>query len=510
MWQTFPIQVEGGLITNVAPIQLGLKFPGAATRLVNFESSVKGGYRRINGFTKWSPNLVPAINEESIILGVSFYNGAAIAVREGAIYSSTGGPWVTIASGRTHGPKHRYTKFNFTGVTKLLGTDSLNYPYIWDGTSFTNLTGSLDILGASHAIEFKDHLFFAKGSLITFSEPFQENQFNPANGAGSFRVDGPVTGFAVFRERLFIFTATKISVLSGSSVADFILSSVAEDIGCLFPDTIQEVGGDIMFLAADGLRLLGSTDKNDDFANNVASKPIQSDVTRLLKEYTGFTSVTVRGKSQYRLMCHLPGRPWQISEGLIATQTLKAQNADNPEGFEWSFTQGIKSFVAYSEIWNGTEYILSAGVCNASGQAAYVYRLESSSSFDGTKIKGSYWSPYFTFNDPTIRKTLYKLTMHVTPEGTFNGLVSVNFDQGVPNRIQPSSRSFSNFGGGGTTWGSAQAVWGQFSYADPPDTEIRIQLIGSGRNASLQFEFTNGDPFTIDTILIEFGINERR
>lgn len=510
MWQTFPIQVEGGLVTNVAPIQLGMKMPGAAQRLVNFESSVKGGYRRINGFTKWSPNLVPASNAESHILGVSFFNGTAIAVREGSIYGSTGGAWSTIASGRTHGPKHRYTKFNFNGTTKLLGVDSLNYPYTWDGTTFTNLTGNTDIQGASHAIEFKDHMFYAKGSLVTFSEPFQENQFDPGDGAGSFRVDGDVTGFAVFRERLFVFTANKISALSGSSVADFVLTSVAEDIGCLYPDTIQEVGGDIMFLAADGLRLLGSTDRNDDFANNVASKPIQSDVTRLLREYASFTSITVRGKSQYRLMCYLPGRPWQLSEGLIATQTLKAQNADNPEGFEWSFTQGIKSFVAYSELYNGVEYILSAGVCNSSGQLGYVYRLESSSSFDGVSIKSSYWTPYYTFNDPTIRKTLYRLTMHVTPEGTFSGLVAVDFDQGVPGRVQPSVRNFNNSGGGALTWGSSGAVWGSFSYANPPDTEIRIQLIGSGRNASLQFEFNNGDPFTIDTILLEFGINERR
>jgi hypothetical protein len=509
-WQTFPIQVEGGLITNVAPIQLGGRNPGAATRLVNFESSVKGGYRRINGFTKWSPDLVPAASETSHILGVVFFEGAVLAVREGSIYRSTGGEWTSIVTGRTHTTKHRYIKFNFDGTRKVLGTDGVNYPYTWDGTNFVNLTGSTDILGASHAIEFKDHIFYAVGSLVTFSEPFLENQFDPGDGAGSFRVDSAVTGFAVFRERLFIFTANKIHVLQGSSVADFSLSSVAEDIGCLYPDTIQEVGGDIMFLSADGLRLLGSTERNDDFANNVASKPIQSDVTRLLREYTGFSSVTVRGKSQYRLMCYLPGRPWQLSEGLIATQTLKAQNADNPEGFEWSFTTGIKSFVAYSELWNGQEYILSAGVCNASGQLAYVYRLESSSSFDGRPITAAYWTPYYSFEDPVIRKTIYTMTMYVTPEGTFSGKVNLDFDQGAASAAQPRAKNFSNSGGGAVLWDSAAAVWDSFNWSNPPDTRIRLQMIGSGKNTSLQFEFTNGDPFTIDTIMLEYSMNERR
>lgn len=510
MWQTFPIQVEGGLITNVAPIQLGIKAPGSATRLVNFESSTKGGYRRINGFTKWSTTLVPAVSAESHILGVAFFEGAVLAVREGSIYSSTGGAWTAIASGRTHTTKHRYTKFNFSGVRKVIGVDGVNYPYSWDGTNFVDLTGSVDVEGASHAISFKDHLFYAKGSLVTFTQPFLENGFDVGLGAGSFRVDSPVTGFAVFRERLFVFTAYKIHVLNGTSVSDWALTSVAEDIGCLYPDTIQEVGGDVMFLAADGLRLLGATERNDDFANNVASKPIQADVTRLLREYSGFSSVTVRGKSQYRLMCYLPGRPWPLSEGLIATQTLKAQNADNPEGFEWSFTNGIKSFVAYSELWNGVEYVISAGVCNQSGQTAYVYRLESGTTYDGVDIESSFWTPYYTFNDPVIRKTLYTMTMFVTPEGSFEGMVNVDFDQGVSTRIQPGAKDFSNEGGGGFTWGSAGAVWGSFSYADPPDTEIRQQLVGSGKNASLQFEFDGSDPFTIDTILIEFGINERR
>ncbi len=510
MYETFPIQVEGGLITNIPPIQLGVKSTGAATRLVNFESSVRGGYRRINGFTKWSPDLVPASVETSLILGVTFFEGEAIAVREGSIYRSNGGAWTSIATGRTHTTKHRYNKFNFNGTPKVMGTDGSNYPYTWDGTNFVVVNGSTDILGASHAIEFKDHMFYAKGDLVTFSEPFNENDFDVGDGAGQFRVDSDVTGFAIFRERLFIFTASKISVLQGNSVLDFTLSSVAEDIGCLYPDTIQEVGGDIMFLAADGLRLLGSTDRNDDFANNVASKPIQSDVTRLLREYSGFSSVTVRGKSQYRLMCHLPGKPWTLSEGLIATQTLKAQNADNPEGFEWSFTVGIKSFVAYSEVWNGEEYILSAGVCNSSGQLAYVYRLESSSNFDGVNIKANYWTPFYTFNDPVVRKTIYSMTLYATPEGSFDGMVNLEFDQGAGNKIQPSAKNFNNSGGGATSWGSFGAVWGAFSYSNPPDSEVRLQLVGSGKNARLQFEFDGGDPFTIDTILIEFGTNGRR
>ena len=51
-WQTYPVEFEGGLITNLSPLQHGLKAPGSARVLRNYEPSVEGGYRRIKGFDK--------------------------------------------------------------------------------------------------------------------------------------------------------------------------------------------------------------------------------------------------------------------------------------------------------------------------------------------------------------------------------------------------------------------------------------------------------------------------
>jgi len=58
-WETFPIELRGGLITNISPLQQGLQAPGSARKLVNFEPSVQGGYRRILGFEKTSDTFVP-------------------------------------------------------------------------------------------------------------------------------------------------------------------------------------------------------------------------------------------------------------------------------------------------------------------------------------------------------------------------------------------------------------------------------------------------------------------
>ena len=74
-----------------------------------------------------------------------------------------------------------------------------------------------------------------------------------------------ITALEVFRDQLIIFTEVSMQRLVGNTIADFTLQPVTNDIGCIESDTIQEVGGDIMFLAPDGLRLLSATDRIGDF-----------------------------------------------------------------------------------------------------------------------------------------------------------------------------------------------------------------------------------------------------
>ena len=59
-WQSNLIEIRGGLVSTLSRLQHGVKAPGSARVLTNFEPSVKGGYRRINGFTKFSDTPVPS------------------------------------------------------------------------------------------------------------------------------------------------------------------------------------------------------------------------------------------------------------------------------------------------------------------------------------------------------------------------------------------------------------------------------------------------------------------
>jgi len=195
-WQTAQIKFEGGLISNLSSVQQGMEAPGSATRLVNFEPSIGGGYGRIQGYNKWDSAEVTGSGQ---VWGVGFYDGEVLTARNGNVYRGSGSGWTSIAAGRTHTTKHRYHNYNLNGTRKIGAVDGSNYPYSWDGSSFVNINGSVDILGANHMVDFKDHMFYAAGDLVTFSVPFDETDFTVADGAGNFRMPGEVTGMIVFR-----------------------------------------------------------------------------------------------------------------------------------------------------------------------------------------------------------------------------------------------------------------------------------------------------------------------
>lgn len=68
--ETFAVSCTGGLVTNQPTLAQAAQMPGTARELVNFEPSVEGGYRRINGYTKWMPDPAP-------IIPTAYANGAS-------------------------------------------------------------------------------------------------------------------------------------------------------------------------------------------------------------------------------------------------------------------------------------------------------------------------------------------------------------------------------------------------------------------------------------------------
>ena len=405
-----------------------------------------------------------------------------------------------LSTSRESAGKTRFSKYNYDGTDKVAIVDGTNPPALYDKSTFTALNDApSEVLGADFVVNFKNHLFFGKDNLLTFTAPYTDNDFISANGSGVISVGADITGLVVFRQQLIIFTNSSIFQLTGNTIADFALQSVTLDIGCPNTDTIQEVGGDIMFLGPDGLRLLSATDRIGDFGLAVVSKGIQKEVTDFIAANTSFASVVIREKSQYRILGYNTNISATSAQGILGTQ-FAGQGGD---GMSWSDLRGIRAYVADSKLNENTETIVFAH------DDGYLYQMEQGSSFDGGNISSSFSTPYLPINDPRVRKTFYKMFLYTDPQGsvTFNSSLKLDFDQ--KDSIQPPQISINNSTGSVAFYGAG--TFGTATFGTKLLSVFETQIIGSGFVVSLQFTSDSTDPpYSLDAITLEYGTNTRR
>jgi hypothetical protein len=511
-WQTFPVPFTGGLITNISPLQQGINNVGSAYQLQNFEPSLDGGYRKVAGYNKFIDSAITGSGAvQALAIVQQDGNEKVIAARSGTYYiadaTDATPAWSSLATApNTNFSKARQARYNFNNAYKICFVDGVNFPAYFDRTAntLTYLTSSAtndSVEGASHVCLFKSTLFFGVGTELVFTAPYSADDLDPANGAGSISVGSDITGLIVFRDQLIIFAVDKIMRLTGSSSADFVMSAVTEDLGCLSTDTIQEVGADVMFLGPDGLRTLSSTDRIGDFGIDVASKNIRPTVGKLQDYATSFASIVIRGKAQYRLFAYVSGEQSAVAKGVLGTKFID----QGGQGFQWAELKGFKVYIADSQFIGEDEYRLFA---NNDG---YVYNMDTGTSLDGNNIDAIYESPYMPINDPQVRKTFYKLDMYIKPFGSINITAGIKYNQGVAGYIQPANFNIIQAGGGTGIYGDNTSLFGTATYGAPRTQSYKNQVVGSGETVAIRIEDKSADAsFLLDTAIFEFATDDRQ
>jgi len=680
--ETLPVGCSGGLVTNVPSLLQASQLQGTAIDLENFEPTVEGGYRRINGYTKWNAQRVPFfgalytvgtysigataititnlfpddynqltngltftvesssttytvtstsssnLNTRSIIVNftpaldvnlpaanyrlyfnkyldkfftvyVSYNEGVVVVGPYGKVFvsknnyvgaglpiSRDGWDWILINNGTTEvdGAGQtgssldvkglRYAPFrgdNFrlnsvvytvqasttlsndtstlTISPSLSSSPSDSDPIVWlssygytsfvDGTvgiqtskrqAFTKYKNNLlfpteslyrtavtgnrpfvldrdfriyiiaDVVDTKYTTYFKNTLFFSQGSNLVFSAPYNDLNFNVADGAGVISFPDEITGLKSLRDSLIIFCKASIYRLVGSSAEDFRTELISSAVGCISNNTIKEINGDVIFMTDSGLCLLSDTEKTSGLGINLVSDKIKTEINSLLApvvdpitQFVYYSSIYIKNKNQYRVFQFKEGVTDANSIGIIASK-VDRETSD----LAFSKLKGFKVFSCdnLDDATNNSSLPIPHQAVFTNGTDGWVYQMDSGNTFDGTNITATYSTPYYFFNDPKFRKTIRKVTVYTEAEGAVTTTIDTVLDYNKSDIIQPSSVVV---GTTGTT------------YSDTTTPVFTAPLIGNGYSVSLKFTSnTDIPPYVIQSFTVEYSTNDRR
>ena len=119
MQKPMVVSCSGGLVLNKDVFAM---HPGEALQLQNFEPSIEGGYRRLNGTTLYNSTIVPEVSASSERIQMSaIFNDLIIVARGGTVSSgSTSGSWTSRATSKGTTNTYDFDKFNFDGNDKII------------------------------------------------------------------------------------------------------------------------------------------------------------------------------------------------------------------------------------------------------------------------------------------------------------------------------------------------------------------------------------------------------
>jgi len=528
--QPFSVSLSGGLDKSTNSLEL-LRTPGVATKLRNFEVSIEGGYRRINGFSLFGGSSSVRPNSSNDIEGISVYADGVVAVAGNDIFfSQDGTSWLQINKASVSASGDNYTTFTgrselsltsvgqceftiYEGLTdygELVITDKSgnNKPFLFymTGTGALNTrTFFAQEITFDHTKTAKfctihdNHLVIAgnptEPQTIYYSHTGDIDNFS-GTGAGSITLEDKIVGLKSFRKELFIFCQNSIFKLENiNNSATIAIVPVTKNVGCIDGQTIQEIAGDLIFLAPDGFRTVAGTSRIGDVELGTISQNIQPIINEIVlnKSEFQFSSVVIRTKSQYRMFYSKTTDSTSTSKGIIGVL--------RPNGFEWSETLGIQAPAITSGFdSNGEEQFYHGD------RDGYVYNHNVGNTFNPagveTAIDAEYQSPDYDYGDLGTLKTLEYVKLSITPESLAQPTLRVRYDYDSLDTPQPTDITLTSvpepalFGA---------AVFNNQTFGAAQQPLVRQALTGSGHSNFFKiFSSDTRAPYTINGIYINY------
>jgi len=506
-FQNIKVPCRGGLIENVELLEHGLieQLLGTASQLINYEPSLEGGYERIKGFQKYSTTTVPGLASSPLLGGKVAHDGVYVSRKNTGstsmdVFYGTGSTWGTklnSANLSTSSTKHRFISFSISEEVVILTTGQDAARHFDSSQTETVINGTGTPTAPKYAEMIKNRLVLApasNSSSIAISSPNLETDFDGTNGAIEINVGDRVTGLKRFRDILYIFCTNSIFKLVGNTSSDFTIQSVTRSIGCISHDSIQEIAGDLIYLAPDGLRSLAGTDRIGDVDLALVSRAIQPTFRTLIsgKGEDDIASCLIRDKSQYRIFFI----DTTLANDADASGFLGRASAEKQ--FEWSKLEGLNM------TWTDSEYLSTGSELSVFGHptSGLVCKMESGNDFDGTGIPYLYATPDIMMSDALFRKVLQKITVYTKVDGdlTLNLAAILNFNEA--DVLQPAVIPLT-FTGGQAKYGTA--LYGTGVYSSFSVQVFKKNLIGSCFEVKFKFSGSTSEaPHRIDAFECQY------
>ena len=340
-------------------------------------------------------------------------------------------------------------------------------------------------------------------STVAYSTRLKPYDFTGAS-AGTIDTGDVIVGIKVFRNSLVVFCKNSIFELTNLDSTP-ILKSVTKNIGCVDGNTIQEIGGDLVFLAPDGLRTVAGTARIGDVELSSISRKILPLINNLLDNISSFTisSMVIRERSQYRLFYFQSGQAASSQKGIIGTFKF---DANGVPAFEWSETLGMEIKRCTSDLNNNNEEVQFG-----SNETGFVYQLDTGNNFDGSNIDAQFQTPDMDYGDNGLRKSLYAVKANIEPEGTNNNLkLLVRYDFESTEVPQPGSVNVGNLSSA-AVFGASSSIFGTSVFGAVVLPSKRMIVTGSGFSNNFKFFSNDTDAsYSVNGMFVSFIAGGRR
>lgn len=387
------------------------------------------------------------------------------------------------------GGRYEFDQWNFYGsfdTKRLYGCNGVGPAFEFNNNDFLQImlpikTGMTDD-APEHIAVHKNYLYLTFKGSVQNSGAGEPHAWTPRLGAGEFGVGDQVTALRSIRQDVLgIATNNSLSLLYGSSLADWSLKKLSREIGC-FPGCMTEIPGSTALCDTNGVISLEAVQAFGDLKPTTLSVKIDA----ALRGMTG-TPIGMgieRNSSQLRLY---------FDDGKAFYATYIGANIAG-----WCPMVFPDAFFCVASGENAA----GQAVQYAGGANGYVYTLNVGNSFDGQAIDSWFQLPFHHYGSPQRKKRFRKIALEMDSFSPLEILYTTQFNYGDPQYGAHTPMFLPNNGG---LWD--RGVFGLFVYDGGVLTEPSAQIAGVGKTMSVLIRIVSdvAQQWTIQTAHIHYS-----